>query len=89
MLNEMRYGKLSAKSIQAFKALSRPITYEDGIGPTELFPRREDVDAANNARMGKLAGVSRTYDCIHVFIRDRLCTLTPQICSARWRDGRS
>ncbi|VDB84874.1 unnamed protein product [Peniophora sp. CBMAI 1063] len=61
MLNELRYGKLSPKSIEAFKGLSRPITYEDGIGPTELFPRREDVDAANNARMGRLAGVSRTF----------------------------
>ncbi|KZV74501.1 hypothetical protein PENSPDRAFT_194198 [Peniophora sp. CONT] len=61
MLNEMRYGQLSPASIKAFKGLARPIHYEDGIGPTELFPRREDVDAANNARMGRLAGVSRTY----------------------------
>ena len=66
MLNEMRYGKLSAASIKAFKGLARSITYEDGIGPTELFPRREDVDAANNARMGRLAGVSRTYGGITI-----------------------
>lgn len=36
MLNEMRYGTLSQKSIQKFKALSRDIIYEDGLGPTEL-----------------------------------------------------
>lgn len=36
MLNEMRFGTLSQKSIQKFKALSRDIIYEDGLGPTEL-----------------------------------------------------
>jgi ATP-dependent DNA helicase PIF1 len=39
MLNEMRYGKLSQKSVQRFRALSRDIVYEDGIGPTELYVR--------------------------------------------------
>jgi hypothetical protein len=36
MLNEMRFGKLSAKSIAKFKSLSRPIEYEDGLEATEL-----------------------------------------------------
>jgi ATP-dependent DNA helicase PIF1 len=36
MLNEMRYGTLSPKSIARFQQLSREIMYEDGIGPTEL-----------------------------------------------------
>lgn len=36
MLNEMRFGNLSAKSIQTFKKLSREIEYDDGLGPTEL-----------------------------------------------------
>lgn len=76
MLNEMRYGQLSAASTKAFKALARPIHYEDGIGPTELFPRREDVDAANNARMGRLAGVSRTYGCTSIYRLEQSFTLT-------------
>lgn len=37
MLNEMRYGTLSQKSIAKFKMLSREIIYEDGLGPTELW----------------------------------------------------
>jgi hypothetical protein len=37
MLNEMRYGTLSPKSIARFRQLSREIVYEDGIGPTELY----------------------------------------------------
>ncbi|KAH8835600.1 hypothetical protein DL96DRAFT_70560 [Flagelloscypha sp. PMI_526] len=54
MLNEMRFGRLSQKSIKTFKSLSRPIEYDDGIGPTELFPLRNGVDASNNARMRSL-----------------------------------
>lgn len=38
MLNEMRFGKLSLKSIQRFRSLSRPPAYpKDGIEPTELY----------------------------------------------------
>lgn len=36
MLNEMRFGRLSDKSIAKFKSLSREIIYEDGLGATEL-----------------------------------------------------
>ena len=36
MLNEMRFGRLSEKSTRKFKALSREILYEDGLGATEL-----------------------------------------------------
>lgn len=37
MLNEMRFGRLSTKSIMRFKSLARPIEYEDGVGATELY----------------------------------------------------
>jgi ATP-dependent DNA helicase PIF1 len=37
MLNEMRFGALSPRSIQKFKSLSRSIEYQDGLGPTELY----------------------------------------------------
>ena len=36
MLNEMRFGALSHKSVMKFKRLSREIIYEDGLGATEL-----------------------------------------------------
>ncbi|KAK8850592.1 hypothetical protein IAR55_004511 [Kwoniella newhampshirensis] len=54
MLNEMRFGRLSPQSIAAFKQLARNIEYTDGIEPTELFPRREDVDRANNTRLTQI-----------------------------------
>ncbi|KAF7308275.1 ATP-dependent DNA helicase PIF1 [Mycena chlorophos] len=61
MLNEMRFGRLSQKSIDKFRSLSREIRYEDGLGPTELFPRREDVANSNTTRMKHLDSK------IHVF----------------------
>ncbi|CAK5283236.1 unnamed protein product [Mycena citricolor] len=55
MLNEMRFGTLTRESELKFRSLSREIVYEDGLGPTELFPRREDVDRSNSTRMIRLA----------------------------------
>jgi ATP-dependent DNA helicase PIF1 len=56
MLNEMRLGMLSQQSIMKFKALARTPEFDDNIEPTELFPRRFEVDSANNARMRSLPG---------------------------------
>lgn len=54
MLNEMRFGRLTPASITQFQQLQRPIEYDDGLEPTELFPRREDVDRANQQRLAAL-----------------------------------
>lgn len=54
MLNEMRFGKMTPESITAFKSLSRPLRFNDGIDATELFPRREDVDRSNKTRLNQL-----------------------------------
>lgn len=36
MLNEIRFGELSQRSIARFRSLSRNIDYQDGIEPTQL-----------------------------------------------------
>jgi len=36
MLNAMRFGELDQKTVEAFRKLSRPVRYTDGIEPTEL-----------------------------------------------------
>lgn len=54
MLNEMRFGRLTPESINRFRSLSRTIHYDDGIEPTELFPRREDVERSNSYRIQAL-----------------------------------
>ncbi|SGY15331.1 BQ5605_C013g07329 [Microbotryum silenes-dioicae] len=61
MLNEMRFGTLSAKSIAIFKSLSRDPNYTDGIDPTELYPRREEVDRSNVSRLNALPGAAMEY----------------------------
>ncbi|KXT01540.1 hypothetical protein AC578_6337 [Pseudocercospora eumusae] len=56
MLNEMREGRLSESSIQAFKKLDRPLNFEDSLDATELFPTRQEVDRANSGRLSHLQG---------------------------------
>lgn len=72
MLNEMRLGTLSQDSIRKFKALQRPLQLDDNIEPTELFPRRHEVDSANNTRMRSLPG------SIHSFLAEEGGALTGQ-----------
>jgi len=61
MLNEMREGRLTQTSIEAFKKLSRPLTFEDSLDATELFPTRQEVDRANTDRLGRLQGELFTF----------------------------
>lgn len=37
MLNEMRFGRLTQKSISKFRSLQRPIESDDGVSATELY----------------------------------------------------
>lgn len=61
MLNEMRFGKLSAETIQAFARLERVPELSPNITPTELFPLRRDVDRANQERLNALPENVRVY----------------------------
>ncbi|CCL98608.1 uncharacterized protein FIBRA_00610 [Fibroporia radiculosa] len=64
MLNEMRFGKLTPGSIARFRSLARDIVYEDGLGATELFPLREDVERSNTARMRVIQGETRSFTAL-------------------------
>lgn len=64
MLNEMRFGRLTPKSIASFKALTREVQYNDNVTPTVLYPRREDVDRANSTELAKLNTDGYTYTAI-------------------------
>lgn len=61
MLNEMREGRLTQTSIEAFKKLARPLSFEDSLEATELFPTRQEVDRANTTRLGSLQGEVFTF----------------------------
>ncbi|KIJ07606.1 hypothetical protein PAXINDRAFT_158369 [Paxillus involutus ATCC 200175] len=62
MLNLMRFGRLDDETIQAFYKLSRPLHYDDGIGPTQLYPTRAEVNRANQTRLHALPGQIIQYD---------------------------
>lgn len=56
MLNEMREGRLTQSSINAFRSLSRDLRFEDMLDATELFPTRNEVERANQERLVNLQG---------------------------------
>lgn len=56
MLNAMRFGNLKPEIVEVFQGLSRPVEYDDGIMPTELFPTRAEVSNANRTRLDALPG---------------------------------
>jgi ATP-dependent DNA helicase PIF1 len=52
---------MSQDTIARFKALNRPLKFDDDIQPTELFPRREDVERSNTFRLNALDAETQTY----------------------------
>ncbi|KAH7318844.1 hypothetical protein B0J17DRAFT_301489 [Rhizoctonia solani] len=61
MLNDARAGVVTDESAELLKTLARPVHYEDGIGPTEIYPRRYEADGANRKQLMKLPGEIRTF----------------------------
>ncbi|KAK8022397.1 DNA helicase-like protein [Apiospora rasikravindrae] len=75
MLNEMRLGRISEQTVQTFKHLARPLTFDDGLDVTELFPTRQEVDRSNDQRLRNLPGSTQRFDATdtgHPDIKDRL-----------------
>lgn len=75
MLNEMRVGKISQDTIEAFKGLARPLTFDDGVDLAELYPTRAQVEGSNEKRLRELPGKSYRYDAMDSgdpAIRDKL-----------------
>lgn len=75
MLNEMRLGKISDATDRAFKALSRPLQFNDGIDSAELYPTRIQVDNSNQKRLRELNGKAFRFEAADggdPAIRDRL-----------------
>lgn len=75
MLNEMRIGNITEKTVNAFKALSRPLTFNDGIEGAQLYPTRMQVEASNERRLRELPGEARRFDSLDTgdpAVRDKL-----------------
>ncbi|KAF4462364.1 DNA repair and recombination pif1 mitochondrial [Fusarium albosuccineum] len=75
MLNEMRLGRISEDTVRAFKALARPLNFNDGLGTAELFSTRNEVEGSNERRLRELPGTVRRYDALDTGkeeVRDKL-----------------
>lgn len=75
MLNEMRLGRISDQTERTFRALARPLAFQDGVECAELFPTRVQVEQSNERRLRELAGTVQRYDAWDTgdaAIRDKL-----------------
>ncbi|PHH84384.1 hypothetical protein CDD83_2022 [Cordyceps sp. RAO-2017] len=75
MLNEMRLGKISQSTEEAFKSLARPLKFDDGVDSAELYPTRAQVDGSNERRLRELPGQLHRYEAAdsgEPAIRDKL-----------------
>lgn len=75
MLNEMRLGKITQETVDAFRALSRPLKFDDGVDSAELYPTRAQVDMSNEKRLRDLPGKAYRYEAMDTGdpkIRDKL-----------------
>jgi len=65
LLNEIRFGEISAKSWEVLKSLERePVFPNDGIKATQLFATNAEVNKINSTELKKLNHSSQTYRAI-------------------------
>lgn len=64
MLNEMRLGRITEETVRAFRALSRPLKFDDGVDLAELYPTRAQVEASNENRLRALPGKVQRYEAM-------------------------
>ena len=63
MLNEIRVGNPSPEAVRRLQACSRPLSQQDGIIPTKLYPLNKSVDGENKRFFDRLEGQIRPYEC--------------------------
>lgn len=63
ILNSLRIGNIDYKLESKMRQLNRPINFNDGIEPTELFPTREEVERSNLNKLNTLSAPELVYDC--------------------------
>jgi ATP-dependent DNA helicase PIF1 len=61
MLNAMRMGEITNAIEQKFYALARPVRYDDGIEPMELYPTKNEVKQSNERRLRDLGSKAHKY----------------------------
>jgi ATP-dependent DNA helicase PIF1 len=64
LLAEVRLGRVSDEHLRSInERCCRPLSVQDGIIATRMFPLNRDVDAINSQRLDELNAVSVVYHC--------------------------
>ncbi|KNE91484.1 hypothetical protein PSTG_15081 [Puccinia striiformis f. sp. tritici PST-78] len=63
LLNEIRVGLVSPQTKEIMASLTKPVKYDDGIVPTELYPRKVDVAEANQFHLKNLNQPEKVFEC--------------------------
>ena len=66
MLNDLRLGVITPESERAFKALARPLSFNDGVETAQLYPTRAQVEGSNSSRLNALPGKMMRFDAMDV-----------------------
>lgn len=72
ILNEMRLGRITPETVRTFQERSKPLTGTGEIEATELFPKKADVERANNKRLKALKGDKVVYEAVDIYKDDFL-----------------
>ena len=64
ILNAVRLANIDDEMSSELARLSRPVVYEDGIQPTELYSTRNEVEYSNRKRLAALPG--RVKKCLKI-----------------------
>lgn len=86
MLNQMRRGEMESSTVNAFKAQWKSLQTPRDIVPTELFPRKADVERSNEKRLAALKGPRVVFEAEDTYRDDdarKFVKLENLICAPR------
>uniref|UniRef100_A0A060SZQ7 ATP-dependent DNA helicase PIF1 n=1 Tax=Blastobotrys adeninivorans TaxID=409370 RepID=A0A060SZQ7_BLAAD len=86
MLNQMRRGEMEPSTINAFRAQWKSLETPKEIVPTELFPRKADVERSNEKRLAALKGAKVVFEAEDTYRDDdarKFVKLENLICAQR------
>ena len=71
ILNAVRLANIDDEMSSELARLSRPVVYEDGIQPTELYSTRNEVEYSNRKRLAALPGRVKKFTANDIAPDDR------------------
>ncbi|KAF5336908.1 hypothetical protein D9611_003446 [Ephemerocybe angulata] len=64
LLSAIRVGKIRPEHVAMLRVMQRPLKYEDGIEPAQLYSRRDEVESYNLTRLHQIQGRETVYKSV-------------------------